>query len=279
VIDNIDRNVGKNTRIVVYAPVAADIRQKFLDDSQERRNYHYRNVSVEHMQGHIGARFQLEKLPLDEAKRVIILADKSAECPEAADRLTLAVILQLRDILSNQKEINFASPSKGLRQFMAKNFGTQYEEDQPVIIPQMLSMGATEVMARMDLKDYIESNRLAGSILSMVSESPETRSIISEILRDDGYQFCIRPLSNYSALQALHNERHSCNGHNGTSDLCLSFEEVSAAAAAKGEIAVGWSAEGAGPSGPWELNPKRRTVLRTVSSTMRIVVLESAQFI
>ncbi|CAJ1377158.1 unnamed protein product [Effrenium voratum] len=100
IMHEVDLVVAKGSSVVIYAPEDPTFREEYLDASQVRRNYKYQNLTVQQMQGALGARYKLEGLPLEAAKKIFILADKTeSSCQEEADRLTVATLLQVRDIL------------------------------------------------------------------------------------------------------------------------------------------------------------------------------------
>jgi len=100
-------------------------------------------VTVEHEQGALGARYRLEALPLEKAQKIFILAEKMVECEDEKDRLTVATLLQVRDILRVR--------------------GTC--KPDLVILPQVLGKRAEKNCWKSGLIDYINSNRLACQVL------------------------------------------------------------------------------------------------------------------
>jgi len=255
VIDILDRTVGPSSKVVVYAPGDVDEREVFLDKAQARRNRYYQNVTVEQRLGHIGARFQLESLPLKQATRILLLAESSLPSANEADSQTIAAILQVRDILDDMHLRNVS--------------------DRAVIVPQVLNASTQDAIRCMGLHDFINSNYLGAQILSMVSESPQNNSVIAEILKEDGCQFYLRELEYYPAASDL----QKIKGLQSEGSWCFSFEEVSYIVALSGEIAVGWTSEKADSFGQWEMNPKDRTRQRLLKPNSHIVILKKSCFV
>jgi len=243
VIEAIDKFVGPGSQVVIYAPRPVEKRMQFLNNAQKRRSYRYQNLTIEHREGSIGARFQLEDLPLASSKKILILADDSAKEGEE-DLQTAATILQIQDILKEQSGGDVTR--------------------LPVIVPQLLQSATEEALRRSGLSDVINSNRLSAQLTAMVCESPTLSGVITELLSEWGCQFGIRELTEYPAVAGNVALAQSAG---------VSFDEVLVAAALAGEIAIGWSAVGAGASGPWEMNPKDRERKRPWMPTSRVVAI------
>ncbi|CAK9064173.1 unnamed protein product [Durusdinium trenchii] len=92
IVHEVDQAVGADSTVLIYSPQEADVREEYLDSCQ-----------VEHVEGALGARYKLEDLPLEKAQKIFILADKMSNCEDEADRLTVATLLQVRDILRVRK--------------------------------------------------------------------------------------------------------------------------------------------------------------------------------
>eukprot|EP00747_Dinoflagellata_sp_TGD_P074033 gnl/TRDRNA2_/TRDRNA2_158161_c1_seq1.p1 gnl/TRDRNA2_/TRDRNA2_158161_c1~~gnl/TRDRNA2_/TRDRNA2_158161_c1_seq1.p1 ORF type:complete len:218 (-),score=31.40 gnl/TRDRNA2_/TRDRNA2_158161_c1_seq1:84-698(-) len=103
----------------------------------------------------------------------------------------------------------------------------------------------------------------------MVCENASISGVISNILSPVGCSFVIRDLSDYPAGKQL-------VAASEEDEFTVSFNEIAAIVALNGEIALGWSEEGSGATGPWEFNPKDRQKRRKWHSDdrYRIVVLE-----
>jgi len=250
VMDDIDRSVGKDSKVVVYSPASEELRVKFLDSAQKRRAHTYQNITVEHRAGSLGARFKLEELPLCHAHKVLLLADNSAESASEADSHTMATILQIQDILHDQELKAHANGEDDV-----------VEEDAVVIIPQILQLQAEEACRMMGLQDLLNSTQLAAQIIALVSETPAMSGVIAEILSDTGVHFCIRDLSDY------------ISGSEGNLPPEVSFDEIMVAAAKSGEVVFGWSEVGGSRSGPWEMNPKDKAKRRSCSADCCVVAL------
>merc|ERR1740123_420010 len=77
--------VSQGSRVIVYSPKPEADRVDFLDNAQRRRSHNYANLTIEHKTGELGARFELEELPLEKASKMLILADDSAASSREAD--------------------------------------------------------------------------------------------------------------------------------------------------------------------------------------------------
>jgi len=241
----LDKFVGAGSNVHIYSPVSAEERTKFLEDAQRRRKTRYKNFVVEHHVGPLNARLHLEDLPLERASKILILADSKAQTDAQADSHTVAVILQVQDILRIR-------------------IGTDINS---VIVPQILEEATVHACHHMGITDFISSSKLSARILAMVSQSPAVSGILESLLSENGCKFCNRQLSDYSASSTF----IEAAGTQG-----ISFDEVAALAVRNNEIALGWSEVGGGAAGPWEMNPKDRTQRRPWPPEARIVSLRKA---
>jgi len=199
----------------------------------------------------MAARFKLEALPILKASRIFFLADSSSS-PTEVSAQTVAGILQVQAIL---KEGN--NPEECC----------DHERLSPVIIPQILDQATEKSCNQLQVQDYINSNELAARLLAVVSESPHVSGIINRIVAEDGCDFIIRRLDEYTTLDGI-----DLSGKGG-----ITFDEVAAVAAVAGEVALGWSEVGAGSLGPWEMNPKEKAERRSWDSDARVVALKHSQ--
>merc|ERR1712061_411937 len=140
------------------------------------------------------------------------------------DGHTVAVILQVLDILAER---------------------TRGGKRGCVIVPQILELESHNACMQLGIQDFIDTNMLAARIIALVSHNPEVSSVICEILAGTQCQFRICELHEYP---------HATR----SSSLGVTFDEVAAAAASVGDIALGWSEPEAGLSGPWQMNPTER---------------------
>jgi len=231
IVHEVDQAVGPNSTVLIFGPEEEDAREEYLETCQVRLNYRYQNVTVKHEQGALGARYKLEALPLEKAKKIFILADKMSECEDEKDRLTVATLLQVRDILRVR--------------------GTC--KTDLVILPQVLGKRAEKNCWKSGLIDYINSNRLACQVLAQVCQSPSICSLFAELLLGNTARICIRRLSHYLDLS----EQDSPSHH-----LKVNFSMIMNTVAMAGEVAIGWSRamemlKGSEVEGQmiWELNP------------------------
>jgi len=238
ILNKMDSIIRHGSRVIIYTPKAEADRVQFLDNAQRRRNHRYQHLVIEHRTGELGARFNLEELPLETASKLFVLADDSAATSREADGHTVAVILQVLDILAER--------SGGKRGC--------------VIVPQILELESHSACMQLGIPDFIDTNMLAARILALVSQNPEVSPVICEILAGTQCQFRICELREYP-----HASR--------SSSLGVTFDEVAAAAASVGDVALGWSEHEAGASGPWEMNPTERHVRRPWTAESRIVSL------
>eukprot|EP00747_Dinoflagellata_sp_TGD_P055733 gnl/TRDRNA2_/TRDRNA2_149701_c0_seq1.p1 gnl/TRDRNA2_/TRDRNA2_149701_c0~~gnl/TRDRNA2_/TRDRNA2_149701_c0_seq1.p1 ORF type:complete len:393 (-),score=63.54 gnl/TRDRNA2_/TRDRNA2_149701_c0_seq1:89-1267(-) len=247
VLVELDKNVGPGSQVVLYSPCPTQEQTQFVESAQRRRNHKFQNFSVEHRTGLLGARFQLEALPLVQSKKIIILADSRSRSPSAADSQTMALVLQVQDIIDGQ-----VAP-----------------DEHPVIIPQILENATEHSCMKMGLFDHINSNQLAARIMALVCVNPDVLSILNDVIKGH-VRFVIRHLSEYPGGQQL------CECAEVT------FSDVAATAAMRGEIAIGWSEELSDDDDRmehliWDMNPQRdkprrwRRAYRVVSLTRRLV--------
>jgi len=254
IVIRLDHIVAPGSHIIVYSPVDIEQRKTFLEAAQNRRNHSLCNLVVTHVQGSLGARYKLEQLPIEQAKRVFVLSDSCAPSSNEADKMTTAVVLQVRSILSERP----STIETGL-----------------VIVPQLLSGTAADTIRHTGLSDYIDSNRLSACVLASVCQTPELNAVFHAILSEQGVHLCIRMLKDYLEISSSGNR-------------AVRFDEVTIAAAARGEIALGWTINcnslrngectiSGGPDlgieGAIELNPKRKDLPCICSPHDRVVIL------
>jgi len=199
--------LGAGSRAIIYSPKAECDRTAFLENAQRRRGHRFENIAVEQRAGPLGARLHLEDLPLEDTSKILILADDSASSSAEADGHTIAVMLQVLDIL-------------------AERTGSK---SSAVIVPQILERASHKACENLGIVDFIDYNVLAAGLMTLVSQSPALNAVISELLSGT-CEIRIAELGEY--LPA------------GNFTAGVSFEEASRAAAVAGEIALGWSAEG-----------------------------------
>merc|ERR1719181_1117038 len=89
------------------APSSPEERESFIEVCRRRNNESLANITeVVQIEGCPGCRYTLDELPvIKQATRIFILADESAESAAHADRCTIASLLQIRDIFSEQGRI------------------------------------------------------------------------------------------------------------------------------------------------------------------------------
>lgn len=259
IVHEVDQAVGADSTVLIYSPQEADVREEYLDSCQVRLNYKYQNVTVEHVEGALGARYKLEDLPLEKAQKIFILADKMSNCEDEADRLTVATLLQVRDILRVRKTC----------------------QTDLVILPQVLGRRAEKNCWKSGLIDYINSNRLACQVLAQVCQSPNICCVFAELLLGNTARICIRKLSDYlteDETQFPVSPKRSGDSHES---LKVTFSGIQNIVAKAGEVAIGWSRAKEKLKGHkviegqmiWELNPAQWEEERSWSESDMIVVV------
>jgi len=244
VLVELDKTVGPGSTLVIHSPVDKTLREEFICKAQRRRRHTCKNLAIRHSEGALGARFLLEELPFAQADTIMVLADKEVEDSNAADAQTLAVSVQIRDIL--------------LR-------GKQQNKRNPMIIPQLLEADSEDLARKSGILEYMLTDQLVARITACVAEVPQLSCIIDCIVKERSCSFCIRELKEYPAAAALDLE----NG--------ISFDEVSAVVACANEVALGWSCAADHGEGDWEMNPKERGQKRPWPEDARLVVLQKVR--
>jgi hypothetical protein len=96
----LDQLVPPGSELLTLSSNSPDTRSSFLARSQKRFNVTLQNITkIQHIQGELGSRFQLDALPIERASRIFILADQHAPTSSHADACTLGAVAQIRDIL------------------------------------------------------------------------------------------------------------------------------------------------------------------------------------
>jgi len=236
----LDKTVGPGSTLVIHSPVDKKVREEFIVKAQRRRRHTCKNLTIQHTEGPLGARFLLEELPFKQADAIIVLADKDVADSNAADAQTLAVSVQIHDILTR---------------------GAQQDKVKSLIIPQLLEADSEDLARKSGIIDYMLTDQLVARITACVAEVPQLSCIIDCIVKDRSCSFCIRELKEYPAAAAL--------------DLSsgITFDEVSAAVVCANEVVLGWSSENP-IEADWEMNPKDRSKKRFWSDDARLVVLQ-----
>lgn len=228
--------VGAGSKVIFYSPKAACDRMEFLENAQRRRSHRHENITVEQRTGPLGARFRLEDLPLENTSKILILADDGASTSAEADGHTIAVILQVVDILAERTG----------------------NKSSVVIVPQLLDRTSHRACKHLGISDFIDSNVLAAGLMAHVSQSPQLNIVVNEIL-SGSCQIRIAELGEYLDP--------------GNFAAGVTFNEAAGAAAAVGEIALGWSTMGDDAGGSWDLNPKDIEARRPWSHSACLVIL------
>jgi len=236
---------GPGTKVVIYSPTPTVDRTKFIESDMCRRKETLSNLTVHHMEGSLGARFLLEDLPIKTSSKILILSDNHASGAFGADSHTMAVIMQVRDILGIKcGDENSAASAR------------------PVIVPEIQEEYTEETCAHLGISDYINSVHLVARMLAVVAETPDMSSIINDIVSPDGTNFVIRNLDDYSMILDVDQ---------------VSFDMVVAVGALCDEVVVGWSRVEGTCADPWEINPKDRKACRPWTPDSRLVALRASK--
>ncbi|CAK0812495.1 unnamed protein product [Prorocentrum cordatum] len=188
----LDQLVGPGSEVIIYSPWPIAEREKFLHSSQVRRQCFYKHLKVTHREGVLGARYQLEELPLERASKVFIMADSAETSAEKADAHTVAAILQVRDILLERSNIEHLS--------------------DVVIVPQVLGEMAVDACIFSELSDYIHSTKLSASVLASILEVPDLAPVLRDLVKSRRYtgaSLYIRRIRDYARPDSLPEERRS----------------------------------------------------------------------
>mmetsp|Transcript_67428 Transcript_67428/g.190064 ORF Transcript_67428/g.190064 Transcript_67428/m.190064 type:complete len:854 (-) Transcript_67428:116-2677(-) len=240
ILFELDCNIGSRSRVVIHSPQQIAVREQFLEAAQKRRKHFYQNFTIEHQQSPLGARFRLEELPLEIATMILILADYSCTSASHADSQTMAIIMQVQDILDMKCGPGGSSA---------------------VIMPQLLDTHTEETLVQTGIHNYIMSSRLAARIMAVVCEVPQTIQLIDCLVTTKVCKLSIAKVSDYPAAASL------------DIGAGVSFDDVTRVACLADEVVLGWSQEGAGEAGPWELNPKDKLLKRSWPDDARLIVL------
>jgi len=236
----LDKTVRAGSTLVIHSPVDKKLREEFIIKAQKRRRHNCDNLTIRHSEGALGARFLLEELPFAQADTILVLADKEVDDTNAADAQTLAVSVQIQDILRKRTD--------GV---------------SPMIIPQLLEADSEDLARKSGILDYMLTDQLVARITACVAEVPQLSCIIDCIVKERSSRLCIRELKDYPAATALDLEQG------------ITFDEVSAAVACANEVALGWSSSD--PDEAWEMNPKERGQKRSWPEDARLVMLRKVE--
>lgn len=110
-----------------------------------------------------------------------------------------------------------------------------------------------ELAAIAKVGDFIVSDELVSQLLAQVSESRELGAVWADLVSADGHEVYVKPARIYVG-----------------DDESVSFLDVMARARTRGEVAIGWSPDGAKDL---VLNPPRKRASRRLHEDARIVVL------
>merc|ERR1712071_432040 len=110
------------------------------------------------------------------------LPDESFESASMADSQTIAAIVQVQDILEERCGLGGGSA---------------------LLMPQLLDIGAEELLLKTGIQNYVLSSRLAARIMAMICELPHYVSIIDCFVKSQVCKFTIARLSDYPTATRL----------------------------------------------------------------------------
>jgi len=271
----LDKTMGPRSKVIVHAPQPIAMREDFIARSEQRRKYSCKNIRFEHTLGPLGARFLLEELPLEKASTILILADNSMTEASAADAQSLAVVVQIQDILFRRKVPREKYPMI-LPQLLEEGSTVNRSPDgqsgavlEPAAIGRAAKVSAKateEILKSADIHDFMLTETLAARIMACVCEVPKLSTVMDCIVKERTCVLRIRDLWDYPAAERL------------DATAGVSFNDVTAVASCANEIVLGWSnpvgeADGDEDQKPWLMNPKNRDRKRTWPKDARLVVL------
>eukprot|EP00928_Gymnodinium_smaydae_P091455 TRINITY_DN75164_c0_g1_i1.p1 TRINITY_DN75164_c0_g1~~TRINITY_DN75164_c0_g1_i1.p1 ORF type:complete len:809 (+),score=70.47 TRINITY_DN75164_c0_g1_i1:57-2483(+) len=211
----LDNIVGKGSEIQIFSPTAAADRERFLDEDCWQRNYTYRNIKVVHVEGALGNRCHLERLPLQHVDAIYVLAEASAVgSPEDADGKTLSLLVQLRHILLGLDMARF-----------------------PPIVPEIRCSYSERACVVAGVRDFIGSQRLVSKMIASVSVQPVLNQVYKEIMSAQSCSFVISPLARYYAMPPGLSEDEKEH----RLPKFVTFYEVMARALSLGDVVLGWT--------------------------------------
>lgn len=135
----------------------------------------------------------------------------------------------------------------------------------PQMVPEILGSNTAEMLDKMGIHDYVDSNGLVSRILACVSEAPISLTIIKALLSGKRATFRVRRLSHYLPEGAP------------LPDEVTFWDVACIVRRASDDLVIAWSARGAGgqPAGPWILNPTNKHCEVKWEHTDRLVVLSA----
>jgi len=206
----IDVVVTPGTKVYVLAPQSKEEREQYLELTHKRNNQALTNIcSIEHIEGPIGSRYSLDELhlPFSQATRIFILSDENTVSAAAADRETLATILQIREIFRTKKE--FANIP---------------------IIPQIMDPKTALQCSAIRSLDFMDASGLPSQILAMIAYDPRIAHGLEEFLSEAGHvNFQIEELSSY------------CDEGDAVPEMISFFEASSLVRRASSDVMIAWS--------------------------------------
>ncbi|MEZ4595609.1 MAG: potassium transporter TrkA [Chloroflexota bacterium] len=186
----LDGYVAPGSRLVIAA-TDADIASSPMPDGD------LRNIVVETRQDDPTRRESLMALCAEGFDHVIVLCSDAVP-PQRADARTLVTLLHLRDLVNR-------------------------DGDAFSITSEMLDLRNRALAEVTRADDFIVSDRLAGLLMSQLSENAHLKGVFDELFDAAGSEICLRPASDYVRT-----------------GVALTFATVLESSARRGEIAIGY---------------------------------------
>lgn len=253
----VDKEVQKGSRVICMSPLPLEDRQKIVERCERRWQHKLTNITLEHVHGMLGSPTVWDRMSvkLEEASRIFILSDMSAEDKRHADACTVAAVIQIRHLLSE----------KGIKSNIP-------------IVPEIQDPRTERLCNICNISSYIDSSGMPVQVLAAVSVEPRLRKVLRDLVGDDGqHGISIRGVEDYLPT--------------GTQlPASVSFMQIQGLVAQRGDVVIGWSwpgkkkpdhefadsmtdYEGAANNLTWELNPESKTVERSWCIDDRICIL------
>lgn len=253
----VDLEVHPGTRVITVSPTPLEEIKEHLGRVQRRWEHKFTNATLEHVTGMLGSPTVWDRLPvpLEQASRIFILADQSAEDLRHADACTIAAVIQVRHLLS-EKNIKKHIP----------------------IIPEIKDPRTEHLCRICNISSYVDSSGMPVQVLAAVSVEPRLRLALRNLVGDDGeVSYGIRGIQDY--LPEWKEPPES-----------ISFMQAQGLVNQAGDVLIGWSWDaepemdkefsaamveihGEMKSVTWDLNPKDKSVMRPWKRSDRIAII------
>lgn len=184
--------------------------------------------------GDMTDRAVLDRLDVPSFDHVLVLSEQRGRSLEVADARTMLTLLHLRDIMRKAgKHVPVTS--------------------------EILDVQNRELAAVAEADDFVVSNTLVSLYMAQISENPHLRHVFEELIRADGYETYLKPVSVYLKP-----------------GVDMDFYTVVEAAARRNEVAIGYrllrNASDSGKAFGVVVNPRKSDRVR-FEERDRIIVL------